>query len=54
MAAPSLGALRRRVAPLLNPQSGLCLDDPGGSVTPGTQLQIYTCNGLPAQQFPIH
>ena len=36
---------------LLNPQSGLCLDDPSGNTTNGTQLQIYTCNGNVAQQF---
>ncbi len=30
---------------LVNPQSGRCLDDPGGTTTPGAvQLQIYDCN----------
>jgi non-reducing end alpha-L-arabinofuranosidase len=38
---------------LLNPQSGLCLDDPSGNTADGTQLQIWTCNGTPAQQFPL-
>jgi beta-glucosidase len=28
---------------LLNPQSGLCLTDPGSTTTLGTQLQIQTC-----------
>ena len=38
---------------LLNPQSGLCLDDPADNTANGTQLQIYTCNGTPAQQYPL-
>jgi hypothetical protein len=38
---------------LLNPQSGLCLDDPSGNTADGTQLQIYTCNGAAAQQFAL-
>jgi hypothetical protein len=38
---------------LLNPQSGLCLDDPGSSTTSGTQLQIYTCNGTNAQKWTL-
>ena len=38
---------------LLNPQSGLCLDDPGDNTANSTQLQIYTCNGTPAQQYPL-
>jgi hypothetical protein len=38
---------------LLNPQSGLCLDDPGGNTANGTQLQIWTCNGAAAQQFAL-
>ena len=29
---------------LQNPQSGLCLTDPGASATAGTQLQIQTCS----------
>ena len=36
---------------LLNPQSGLCLDDPSGNTTNGTQLQIYTCNGNSSQKW---
>jgi hypothetical protein len=38
---------------LLNPQSGLCLDDPGANTSNGIRLQIYTCNGTPAQQFHL-
>ncbi|MFC0844232.1 RICIN domain-containing protein [Streptomyces noboritoensis] len=38
---------------LLNPQSGLCLDDPGSSTTDGTQLQIYDCNGTNAQKWTL-
>jgi len=30
---------------LLNPQSGLCLEDPGSSTTLGTQTEIGTCTG---------
>jgi hypothetical protein len=39
---------------LLNPQSGRCLDDPGGGTAPGAvQLQIYDCNGTAAQQYGL-
>jgi non-reducing end alpha-L-arabinofuranosidase len=38
---------------LLNPQSGLCLDDPSGNTANGTQLQIYTCHGTGAQEFAL-
>jgi hypothetical protein len=38
---------------LLNPQSGLCLEAPGGNTANGTQLQIDTCNGSPAQKFAL-
>jgi hypothetical protein len=34
---------------LVNPNSGLCLDDPGSSTANGTQLQLYTCNNSGAQ-----
>ena len=30
---------------LVNPESGKCLDDPGSSTTPATQLDISTCTG---------
>jgi hypothetical protein len=38
---------------LLNPQSGRCLDDPGGSTTWGTQLEIWDCNGGGNQQWNL-
>jgi hypothetical protein len=31
--------------------AGKCLDDPNGTTTAGTQLQIYTCNGLAPQNW---
>jgi non-reducing end alpha-L-arabinofuranosidase len=31
--------------------AGKCLDDPNGTTTQGTQQQIFTCNGLPAQTW---
>ncbi len=36
---------------IVNPQSGLCLDDPSGNTTNGTQLQIWTCNNESPQVF---
>jgi beta-glucosidase len=36
---------------LLNPQSGLCLTDPGSSASPGTQLQIQTCSAAASQKW---
>ncbi|MEU9042544.1 MULTISPECIES: ricin-type beta-trefoil lectin domain protein [unclassified Kitasatospora] len=38
---------------LVNIGTGLCLDDPGASTTWGVQLQLYTCNGTPAQQWRL-
>ena len=38
---------------IYNPNSGMCLDDPGSSTTTGTQLQIYTCNGTSAQKWTV-
>jgi predicted alpha-1,2-mannosidase len=38
---------------LINPQSGLCLDDPSSSTTAGTQVQLYTCNGTAAQDWKL-
>ena len=31
--------------------AGKCLDDPNGTSTAGTQMQIYTCNGLAPQNW---
>jgi hypothetical protein len=38
---------------LENPQSGLCLDDPTQSQTPGTHLWIHTCNSTVAQLWNV-
>jgi hypothetical protein len=38
---------------LVNPQSGLCLDDPGGTSTGKTQLQIYDRIGGTAQTWTL-
>jgi hypothetical protein len=34
-----------------NDASSLCLDDPGGSITPGTLADIESCSGAAQQQF---
>ncbi len=36
---------------LFNGATGLCLDVSGGYTTNGTKLQLYTCNGSPAQRW---
>jgi Ricin-type beta-trefoil lectin domain/Pretoxin HINT domain len=36
---------------LYNQSAGKCLDTPGSSMTNGTALQIYACNGTVAQRF---
>jgi|tagenome__1003787_1003787.scaffolds.fasta_scaffold20257866_1 hypothetical protein len=33
--------------------SGFCLDIPGASTAPGTQMQLWTCNGTDAQNMYI-
>ncbi|WP_035844959.1 ricin-type beta-trefoil lectin domain protein [Kitasatospora azatica] len=38
---------------LRNPRSNRCLDDPGATLTQGTRLQIYDCNGSAAQRWRI-
>ncbi|WP_103348906.1 RICIN domain-containing protein [Amycolatopsis sp. CA-128772] len=38
---------------VLNPQSGKCLDDPGSSTTPGTQLVIRACTGGANQRWTL-
>jgi beta-glucanase (GH16 family) len=38
---------------LYNPQSNKCLDDPNSSTTPGTQLQIWDCNGGANQHWQL-
>ncbi|MCW2865078.1 MAG: Ricin lectin [Actinoallomurus sp.] len=36
-----------------NAASGRCLDDPGGSATDGTQLQLWDCNSGANQQWVL-
>ena len=38
---------------LVNPTSGHCLDDPNGSTTNGTQLQIWNCSGASNQKWSV-
>jgi hypothetical protein len=38
---------------LLNSASGTCLDDPSSNTTAGTELDVYPCNGTPAQQWTL-
>jgi len=43
---------RQTSGALVNPASGRCLDVPQGNTTPGAvQLQIWDCNGTPAQAW---
>ncbi|WP_031514937.1 LamG-like jellyroll fold domain-containing protein [Streptomyces sp. NRRL F-5123] len=37
--------------PMASKVAGLCMDDPQGDVTSGTRVQVYTCNGSPAQNW---
>ena len=39
------------VQPYENRASSLCLDDPGGSTTPGTSADVEDCSGGASQQF---
>jgi hypothetical protein len=38
---------------IINPESGLCLDDPNASDTNGTQLQIRTCGNYLSQEWAL-
>ncbi|KUJ84512.1 hypothetical protein AWR36_002230 [Microbulbifer flavimaris] len=38
---------------LVAKHSGKCLDVPGSSTSPGTQIQQYSCNGTSAQTFEV-
>jgi len=38
---------------MYNPTSGLCLTDPSGNATPGTQQVIAKCTGAPSEQWKI-
>ena len=47
--SPTRGAsAQRRARPvsLLNPGSGMCLDDPGSSTHNGTRVVVWSCNGF--------
>ncbi|MGH3155841.1 MAG: lectin [Streptosporangiaceae bacterium] len=55
-ACDSTGAQQWRIesgGSLVNPQSGECLEDPGASTKPGTQLRLGTCNGKAAQDWRL-
>jgi GH25 family lysozyme M1 (1,4-beta-N-acetylmuramidase) len=47
---PSLGATP---VTLLNPASGMCLDDPGRSTTNGTRVVVGPCDGLKDQAWTL-
>jgi hypothetical protein len=38
---------------IINPHSGLCLDDKAASTKNGNQIWIYTCNGTAAQKWVV-
>jgi hypothetical protein len=40
-------------AVLVNPQSGLCLADPGSSAVKGTAIQIITCTQIPGEEWRV-
>jgi hypothetical protein len=40
-------------AEVVNPQSGLCLADPGDTSAKGTAMQIITCTGSPGEGWRI-
>jgi hypothetical protein len=40
-------------AVLVNPQSGLCLADPGSSAVDETAIQIAGCTQVPGQEWRI-
>ena len=46
-----VGGTTATSGPLHAVGSGRCLDDPNGTTTLGTQLQIYDCNGQAAQNW---
>jgi hypothetical protein len=45
------GGSSATTGPLHAVGAGKCLDDPNGTSTQGTQMQIYTCNGAAAQNW---
>ena len=38
---------------IVNPHSGMCLDDPASNTTNGTQLVLWTCNGGTNQKWTL-
>ena len=38
---------------IVNPHSGMCLDDPASNTTNGTQLILYTSNGGNNQKWTV-
>ena len=41
------------LCPRLDVRSGTCLDDPSAATGSGTQLQIWTCDGLVEQNWNL-
>src|SRR5262245_44515772 len=42
------------IGPFKHTSTGKCMEDPNNSTSAGTQLQMATCNGSPAQNFDFH
>ncbi|MFI0719788.1 LamG-like jellyroll fold domain-containing protein [Streptomyces sp. NPDC021224] len=40
--------------PLASKVPGVCADDPSGATANGTKVQVYTCNGSPAQNWTAY
>ena len=38
---------------IVNPHSGMCLDDPSSNTTNGTQLVLWTCNSGTNQHWTL-
>jgi len=38
---------------IYNPAAGMCVDDPDGATTNGTEFQLFVCNDSPAQLFSL-
>jgi GH25 family lysozyme M1 (1,4-beta-N-acetylmuramidase) len=47
---PGIG---RRQTALVNPWSGMCLADPGFSVTAGTRVELWPCNGYTNESWTL-
>lgn len=39
--------------PLSSKVAGVCADDPSGTTTTGTKVEVYACNGSPAQDWTL-